>query len=47
MVKTKVDAADKFFDDVQKMIQEIYDLLDPIDESKWALLECTGFEKVE
>lgn len=47
MVKTKIDAADKFFDDVQKLIQEVYDLLEPIDDAKCALLEATGFGKVE
>lgn len=47
MTKTKLDSVDAFFDDVQKMIQEVYDLLDPIDEAKMALLECTGFDKVE
>jgi hypothetical protein len=47
MTKTKLDAADVFFDDVQKMIKEVYDLLDPIDDAKMALLECTGFDTVE
>ena len=47
MSKTKLDAADTFFDDCQKMVQEVYDLLDPIKDAKMALLECTGFDLVE
>lgn len=47
MVKTKLVSCDAFFDDVQKMIKEVYDLLDPIDDAKIELLECTGLASVE
>lgn len=47
MQKTKLEGMDEFFDDVQGFIDEIYEIQDPIEDSKEALLESSDFEKIE
>lgn len=44
--KTKLADMDEFFDDVQGIIDEIYELKDPVEEARDALLESTGLDKV-
>jgi len=46
MKKTKLADMDEFFDDVQGLVDEIYELKDPVEEARDALLESTGLDKV-
>ena len=46
MKKTKLADVDSFFDDTQAVIDSIYELQDPIEESKEEFLESTAFDKV-
>ena len=46
MDKTKLPELDSFFDDVQGLIDEVYQLRDPIEDSKDELIYNTDFEKV-
>lgn len=47
MQKTKLAGMDEFFDDVQGFIDEIYEIMDPIEDAKDELLESCDLEKVE
>jgi hypothetical protein len=47
MQKTKLAGMDEFFDDVQAFVDDFYEIKDPIDDAKDALLESTDLEKVE
>lgn len=47
MKTTKLKDVDGFFDDAQGIVDEIYEIQDPIDDAKDGLLEATGMEKVE
>jgi hypothetical protein len=46
MKKTKLGDMDEFFDDAQGLIDEIYELKDPVEEARDALLESSELEKV-
>jgi hypothetical protein len=46
MKKTKLEELDEFFDDVQGLIDEIYELKDPVEEARGKLLESTELAKV-
>jgi hypothetical protein len=45
MQKTRLTGMDDVFDDVQKILDKIYDIQDPIDDAFFKLLRYTGFEK--
>ena len=44
--KTNLGELDEVFDDVQNFIDEVYDLMDPIEEARDKLLNSTKFDKV-
>lgn len=46
MKPTKLGELDEFFDDVQGLIDEIYELKDPVEKAREALLESTELAKV-
>ena len=46
MQKTGLPAMDELFDDVQGFVDEIYELMDPIDDARAKLLEETEFDKI-
>ena len=47
MKKTKLGEIDEVFDDAQGLLDEIYEIKDPIDDSREQLLWQTEFDKVE
>lgn len=46
MQKTKLSDLDEIFDDAQGLIDEIYQLKDPIEDKRDSLLDSTQFDKV-
>ena len=46
MKKTKLPAMDDIFDGVQKIVDEVYAVMDPVEESRWKLLQETELSKV-
>lgn len=46
MEKTKLPEMDSFFNDVQGLVDEVYQLRDPIEDAKDELIYNTDFEKV-
>lgn len=47
MQKTKLGELDEIFDDAQGLIDEIYKLMDPIEESREKLLRSSDFDQVK
>ena len=45
--KTKLGELDEVFDDAQTVIDEVYALMDPIEEARDKLLDSTEFDKVK
>lgn len=46
MKKTKLPGLDEIFDDAQGLIDEIYEIQDPIEDKRWEFLDSCEFEKV-
>ena len=46
MKTTELPAIDEFFNDAQTIINQLYDLKDPIDKAREDLIESTGFDKI-
>lgn len=46
MEKTKLKGLDEFFDDAQGLIDEIYEIKEPIEDARRELLDATEFEKI-